>query len=382
MNARPSTSGRRPLHRGLCALAFAALLGACSSSGDKPKPAELPVNPALVQAKQAWNNRVGAIAFPLQVQVSGDTLTLAGSDGSVVALDARSGRDLWRASAGARLSAGVGSDGRTAAVVTTGNDLVAFAAGKEVWRQRIPAKVFTAPLVAGARVFVQSADRSVSAFDAASGARLWSVQRPGEALVLSQSGVLAAFGDTLLVGIGGRLAALNPNNGALRWDAPVAASRGTNDIERLVDLVGRVSRDGDVVCVRAFQASVGCVSADRGALLWTRPANGADGLAGDSAYVFGVESDGKVQAWRRSSGEPVWSNERLRFRGLSAPLALGRTVAVGDAGGLVHLLSRADGSIAGRLSTDGSAIASAPVVAGGMLVVVTRNGGVFGFQPE
>ena len=57
-------------------------------------------------------------------------------------------------------------------------------------------------------------------------------------------------------------------------------------------------------------------------------------------------------------------------------------MAVGDNTGLVHLLSREDGSPLNRLSTDGSAIAAAPVVAGDTLVVVTQKGGVFGFRPE
>jgi hypothetical protein len=61
---------------------------------------------------------------------------------------------------------------------------------------------------------------------------------------------------------------------------------------------------------------------------------------------------------------------------------LGRSVVVGDNTGLVHLLSREDGSPLNRLSTDGSAIAAAPVVAGDTLVVVTQKGGVFGFRPE
>ncbi len=55
---------------------------------------------------------------------------------------------------------------------------------------------------------------------------------------------------------------------------------------------------------------------------------------------------------------------------------------VGDATGFVHMLSREDGSLLNRLATDGSAIAAAPVLAGNTLVVVTRNGGVFGFSPQ
>jgi outer membrane protein assembly factor BamB len=207
-------------------------------------------------------------------------------------------------------------------------------------------------------------------------------QRPGEPLVLRQPGVLIPVNDTLVAGLSGRLAGLNPANGGIRWEAPLATPRGTNDVERLVDLVGRVSRVDDSVCVRAFQAAVGCVQAQRGTLSWTKPANGFTGVHGDAATVFGTESDGHLVAWRRADGERLWTSDRLQYRRLTAPLLLGRSLAIGDDAGFVHLLSREDGSSLNRLSTDGSPIAVAPVLADGVLVVVTRKGGVFAFRPE
>ena len=382
------------LPRALAAVMAASLLAGCAyipqlsalpffgSSAEKPKPAELQPDPNLLGIRQAWSARVGPIDFPLGVAVTGDTATVAASDGSVLALEAATGRELWRANAGAPLAAGVGSDGSTAAVITRVNDLVAFHNGKEAWRQKLPALSYTAPFVAGARVFVLAADRSVSAFDGQGGRRLWTQQRPGEALVLRQSGVMLAVGDTLVVGQGGRLAGLNPLNGSVRWEVPIATARGINDVERLVDLVGRASRVGNSVCARAFQAAVGCVDAAAGTMQWTQRAAGAEGLHGDAANVFGTESDGKVVSWRRDSGQRAWTNERLLHRGLGTPLALGRSVVVGDSFGYVHLLSREDGTLLTRLATDGSAIVAPPVVVGNTLIVVTRNGGVFGYVPQ
>lgn len=373
------------------AASAALLLAGCStlsnlpffSHTEPPKPAELQANPALIGVRQAWSAHVGQVDFPLVPAADGSSVVVAGGDGTVAALDAASGRELWHASAGAPLTAGVGSDGTTAAVVTRNNELVAIAGGKVLWRQALLAQTFTPPLVAGKRVFVLGGDRSVSAFDGASGRRLWNQQRPGgEPLVLREPGVLLAVGDTLVAGQGGRLAGLNPLNGTARWEVPIGTSRGINDIERLVDLVGRASRVGDTVCARAFQVAVGCVDAVRGAVLWTQKANGSEGLAGDGADVFGTESDGHVIAWHRENGQRAWSTDKLLHRGLGTPLALGRSVIVGDSFGYVHMLSRQDGSLLNRLTTDGSAIAAAPVVAGNTLVVVTRNGGVFGFVPQ
>ncbi len=364
------------------ALVLVGSMAACSSGPEKPKPAELPPNAGLLGVRLAWTAKVGLVDFPLDVKVSGSTVALASSDGVVASLDARTGAELWRTSLGTSIAAGVGSDGRFVALVTRGNELVVVQSGREVWRQKLQAPGFTAPLVAGGRVFLLAADRSVTAFDAQSGRKLWNQQRPGESLVLRQSGVLLAVGDTLVAGLAGRLVGINPANGAVRWEAPIASPRGTNDIERLVDLVGRSSREGPVVCVRSFQAAVGCVDAVRGSLLWTRPAAGSVGVDGDDKFVFGVEADGKIVAWRRADGERAWVSERLRYRNLTAPLVIGRSLAVGDETGFVHWLSREDGSALTRLATDGSALVVAPVLADGTLIAVTRNGGVFGFRPD
>ena len=358
------------------------LLASCSSGPEKPKPAELAPNAGLLDVRLAWSAKVGAVNFPLDVKVSANTVAVASSDGTVASFDARTGTELWRTNVGGQIGAGVGSDGRFAAVVTRANDLIVLDGGREVWRQKLSAQGFTAPLVAGGRVFLLAADRSVTGFDAQSGRKLWTQQRPGESLVLRQSGALLAVGDTLVAGLSGRLVGINPSNGTIRWESPIASPRGTNDIERLVDLVGRVSRDGDVVCARAFQAAVGCVDAVRGTQLWTKPAFGSVGVHGDDKYVYGAESDGKLVAWRRTDGERAWVSERLRHRSLTAPLVVGRSIALGDDAGLVHLLSREDGAALTRVATDGSAVVAAPVLADGTLVVVTRNGGVFGFKPE
>lgn len=381
MIAAAATVVRAPWRRVLL-LSLAALTLVGCGGPRRPQPAELPPNPALIDVRQGWSAQLGAVDFPLDVRVTGTQVALAGGNGNVVTIDATTGRETTRVNLGTRLSAGVGSDGARLAVVTTRNELVVMESGRELWRRSLGAQAYTAPLVAGGRVFVLSADRAVTAFDGASGNRLWHVSRAGEPLVLRQAGVLTAVGNTLVTGLAGRLAGLDPQDGTTLWEAPIATPRGVNDVERLVDLVAPVARQGDELCVRAFQSAVGCVDAAQGRTRWARPASGGAGVADDDERVYGAESDGTVQAWQRSNGERAWSTELLRWRTLTAPLVLGRSVVVGDNTGLVHLLSRADGRALARLATDGSAIATAPVAAGDTLVVVTRRGAVYGFRPN
>lgn len=377
MNAMMQTWVRVGLVSGLL-----ALVAACSSTPDKPKPAPLPAVSGELVVKKVWANTLGPVTTPLLPSVHAGRVALASSDGQVVLMDGLTGKDIWRVKLGENIQAGVGGDGQRFAVVNQLNQVVAIENGKVIWRYRLTAVSLTPPLVAGGRVFVLSADRTVTALDGASGQKIWSQQRTGDALVLNQAGLLVPFNDNLIVSWGGRLASVNPNNGSVRWETLLASSRGTNEVERLVDLVAGMDRQGNTVCARAFQSAVGCVDVNRGSLLWSRPAQGHQGVSGDENFIFGAESDSKVIAWQRQGGQVAWTQEGLRFRGLTAPLVLGRSVVLGDSDGLLHFLSRQDGKPLLRVATDGSAIVGRPVAVDQTLVVVTRTGGVFGYRPE
>jgi outer membrane assembly lipoprotein YfgL len=367
--------------RALPALVLSALLAACSST-DKPKPTPLEAYTPSIAGRQVWSASIGSIDFPLAVAVRNGQFIAAASNGTVVALNAETGAEVWRAQAGAALTAGVGSDGRFSAVVTRDNEVVTFEGAQVRWKQRVPARVVTAPLVAGERVFVLAVDRSVHAFDALDGRRLWTFQRPGDALTLAQAGVLMAARNQVVVGQGGRLLALDPLRGTVNWDVAVSTPRGSNEVERLADLIGPAVRQGDRVCMRAFQNAVGCVDLARHVLLWSRNTGGVNAVGGNAERIFGGDASDRLTAWNATNGELAWTNERLLHRGLSGALAVGPSVVFGDREGQVHFLSAADGSLQLRLPTDGKPVIGTPVLAGTTLLVTTRAGGLFAFRPN
>jgi len=359
---------------------LAAGLAGCAA--DKPKPAALKPLTAEIAGREVWRQSVNAVSFPLLVAVKADRFHVAGDDGTVLALEAASGKPVWSANVGDKIAAGVGSDGRFVSVVTRNNDLVTLEGGNERWRTKLDAQVVTAPLVAGERVFVVGVDRVVHAFDALDGRRLWTLKRPGDALLLKQAGVLAAWKDTLLVGQGARLLGLDPLKGTVRWDVAVTSPRGTNEVERLADLIGPASRVGNSYCVRAFQNAVGCVDAERAALKWSQNGGGVQAVGGDADVVVGADASDRITARKRGAGEIAWTSELLLNRGLSAPLVVGPTVVFGDFEGQVHFLARDTGKPVLRLPTDGSAVVGAPVLSGTTMLVVTAKGGLVAFRPE
>jgi len=384
--ARPGRGARARVAQLLTAAIAAALLGGCSTisslfSAEKPKPKDLEPIVAPITVRQVWNQSIGSVQFPLTVAVNGNVLTLAATDGSVVAVEADTGRAVWRADVGAKISAGVGSDGTIAAVVTRDGELVVLEGGRIKWKKVVGVRVATAPLVAGGRIFVLGVDRTIHAYDASDGIKLWQVQRPGDALTLSQTGVIAAFKNTLVVGQGPRMAGFDPVTSTLRWEAALGSPRGANEVERLADLIGPVVRSGDLICARSFQAAVGCVDAQLGNAAWTKTVGGTDAISGDGEMLFGADASDRINAWRTSTGDTVWTSEALMYRGLGAPGAFGQSVVFGDAEGTLHWFSRAKGEAQARVQTDGSAVSAPPVSVGGLLIVVTRSGGVFAFRP-
>ena len=155
------------------------------------------------------------------------SFTVAGNDGTVVALEADTGRELWRGSVGAKLSAGVGSDGRFAAVVTRDGDLVvlepAGSSGARRWARVSRPRRWWPASASSCSAWTAPCRPSTRSTAASSGR----CSGPGDPLTLAQSGVLAAFKDTLVVGQGPRMAGRRPaaRHAALGGDGRLAARR-------------------------------------------------------------------------------------------------------------------------------------------------------------
>ncbi|MBH1986047.1 MAG: outer membrane protein assembly factor BamB [Burkholderiales bacterium] len=376
----PSVTTPSRLIHTLGALTLAALLSACGSSKPKPAPLESLGSSASVRLTPVWSARVGAAQPTFSIARTQDSLSFATADGDIVSLDIASGRERWRAQVKGALSAAVGSDGRYAAVVSDANELMVFDQGKLLWSERQPGRVLTSPVVAGERVFLQAVDRSVRAYDVLDGRWLWSYQRQGsEPLALASRAVIQPFRDTLLVGQGNRLVGLDPTKGTPRFDVNVGTPRGSNEVERLADLVGPMARVDDEACVRVFQFSVACLELNRGSVRWSRPQAGTQAVAADLNTVVGADGTDRLAAWKAENGEQLWRVDRFTNRGLSAPVIWGERIAVADADGYLHLLAKADGRTVGRHELD-SPLAAPPVVAGDLLLLATRKGSLLALR--
>ncbi|WP_394777705.1 outer membrane protein assembly factor BamB [Undibacterium sp.] len=356
-----------------------------SSKENKHPPAELHEFKQTMAIKQAWSASVGsADIYVFAPAQGGDFIYAAGADGTLVKLEATSGRSVWRINAGMPLTAGVGANADTIAVVGQKGFVMAFDNnGKQRWKVQASSEVLSTPAVGQGLVIVRSVDNKISAYDAETGTRKWIVDRPLPALTLRTVPGIAITDQLAVVALpGGRMAAMSINNGGLRWETAVGDPKGATELERVADVSGTPFIAGREVCAVSYQGRVGCFDLVSGVVRWTKNFSSEVGVSVDERFVFAADDQGAVSAFSRGAGASEWKNDKLSHRRLSAPISFGRSVAVADSFGYVHFLSREDGSFIGRISTDGSQIVSAPLVAGADLIVQTKSGAVVALAAE
>lgn len=351
-----------------------------------PQMAPLPLLTDSIKVSTLWQANIGnsqqAVFSPAVV---GDSVYAAAYDGTITRLDAASGKQLWRISAGERLTGGVGADVGLVVVGSGKGEVLAFDGnGIAQWKTQVSSEVLAAPRVEQGVVVVRSADGRIFGLDAKDGKRKWYYQRATPALTVRSPVGMSISAGVIYAGFaGGKLVAINLANGAVRWEATVALPRGTTELERVTDVIGLPAVQGREVCAVAYQGRVGCFDLANGQPLWGRDMSSTSGLGLDARYAYVSDDKGAVHALDRTSGTSLWRQDKLSLRNLSAPLALGREIVVADIQGYVHLLARESGAFVGRATTDNSPVSTNPVkLPNGGFLIQTRNGGLYAFSTQ
>ncbi len=360
--------------------ALLAALAACSSSIVIP---DLPPIGKAASRSAIWQVRLGGgrLATFLEPALQGGALYAASGGGVLVRIDAATGREVWRRDLGVPISGGVGVGAGLVVVGTSTGLVIALGEdGSERWRAVVSSEVRGAPLVHDDLVAVRTVDARIAGLDGRTGERRWVFQRAALPLIVRGYSALGMSGPTLFAGLaGGRVVALAALNGNARWESSVATPRGTNEIERMSDVIGRPWVGRGDVCAVTYQGRAGCFSAETGNALWARDISSASGLGGDARFLFLTDDRSRVLALDRGDGSVAWRQDAFAGRQMSAPTALGQEIAVGDVRGYLHFLSRDEGQVVARAETDGDPIDVPPVNMPGGVVVQTRGGLIAAF---
>jgi outer membrane protein assembly factor BamB len=355
-----------------------------------------------VQVTRVWKERVGDGAgvsgVRMEPTVVNGVLYAASTDGVIVALDANTGKTVWKNKSRTHGWFGWGDKKRKDAFYSGGpaveGDVLAIGTldghvyglntkdGSQRWVATLPSEVIDSPVVNGGLVLVRTQDGRVYGLDSNTGERRW-VNDQGSVPLLSLRGngpLLVTNGVVFFGSDDGKLMALREDNGDKLWEQKLATGEGRTDIDRMSDADGGLVLDGNTLYAAAYHGSLTAVEGPSGRPLWARPFSTYTSLALSGNSLFGVNTDSQVWAFDKSSGADMWKNDNLKYRWLSAPAVQADYVVVGDIEGYVHWLQTGDGALAARERLSKKAIRAQPVVVGDLVYIEDVQGHIAAYR--
>jgi outer membrane protein assembly factor BamB len=335
-------------------------------------------------SKVLWQAKIGDAAdFDFSPVVDAGYAYAASSVGDVVKLDIANGKQEWRVNTGEKLTGGVGVGGSLVMVGTSKGAVYAYdISGKLLWKSKLSSEVLSAPRYFDGTVIVRTGDSRIYGINAADGSRKWVYERSNPALTLRSSAGLVVDGGAVYAGFGGgKMVAVRADNGKLLWEASVAQPKGVTEIERIADITSLPVLDGPLVYAVAYQGRIAAIDRISGRVIWNRDISSLTGMSVEDGRIFLSHHVGSVYALDYTTGKTFWRQAGLKNRQLSAPVAMGNFIAIGDVEGYVHFLSRDDGAFSSRVKTGGRAVMPLMALINSNTVLAqTRDGGLYAVQ--
>lgn len=362
--------------------ALLCTLAACKSSQKPDKPLALVDFPAQFAVQKVWSTSIGAglpkLKLGLAPVVDGQRLYVANGKGTVLALDARTGKQLWEQHLKALLSGGPGAGSDLVLVGTASGAVIALDAahGTQRWRTQLNSEILSAPVVSGDLVAVRTVDGKLFGLAASDGKQRWVADQQVPRLTLRGTSPPIISGDYVIAGFdNGRMMAVTLVGGTTAWDVAVSQARGSSELQRLIDIDGPPVADLDELYVVGFQGHVARLSRDSGREIWSHEISSFRGLALDAVGVLISTAEGEVVKLDRAGGAERWRQKGLLRHSLTRPAIVGDSVVVGDAQGYLHWLGADKGEFQARVKL-GAPLSAAPLVQGDLLIVQTDKGGI------
>ncbi len=330
--------------------------------------------------------------------IAENKLFVIDTEGQVSAFNATSGSLIWRKTIvlegeGSRPAFGGGvsvMNGRVFA--TTGfGVVVAFDAngGAELWRARLPTPLRAAPAVDQNRVFVTSQDGQLTALNAETGEQLWQANATVEPAAIMGPGAPSIALDTVVAGFpSGELFALRVENGRTAWQDQLSRTGRTTALGAISGIAASPVIDRGRVFAISHGGRMAALELATGTRVWEREFAGVNTPWPVGDWVFAVTVEAELVALSRSDGKIRWVSQLGRWKdekdkkgGIEwyGPVLAGNRLILLSSRGKMAMVSPGTGEI---LSTTdiGSPAYLPPVVANGMLYILTDDGKLTAFR--
>jgi len=391
----------------LCAFAMSGCSWFSKKTGNEPL--ELVDFKETLDLDKVWSHGIGEGQnkgfSSLTPAMDGDAIYAVDYEGLVVAMNSQTGKKLWKrkvneskeglwaqvenffyaADPNRQIVGGIAAENGLLLVATYAGEVMALSkeTGDELWRKQLPGEVVSAPRTNGSVVAAQTVNGKLFALDAKTGEQLWFYDNPPPVLTLRGTPSPIVSDTAIYTGFSnGRVMAFNPANGLILWEQRIASPKGRSELERMVDIHSSpIIKDG-VIYVGTYQGRISALARGTGKPLWAQDGSTSESIAlsGDKLYV--AHANGKLVAYNSTTGEQVWSNEKMLRRLLNGPQVFGDYVAVVDFEGYMHVVNQSDGEFVARTKVDGNGARAPMLTDGETLYVYTNSGKLIAYRAE
>ena len=257
-----------------------------------------------------------------QPVTGGNRVFTMDSAGRVRAFDLKTGRRLWSQSILPRqerdgdVGGGIGfHDGQLVAATGAAEVLAMDASsGKVLWRRSTGAPVRSAPAVSDGRVFVVTSENTVIAYDASDGSKLWNYEG-----VAALTGILGGGAPAVDEGVvvapqsTGELVALRAGTGRSIWTENIGVVQRGDPVLGLNAITASPVIDRGVVYAVSNAGRLVAIELGSGRRLWDVEMSGLQTPWAAGDYVFVLTSHAVLAAIRRSDGRVRWTVRLDRF---------------------------------------------------------------------
>ena len=266
------------------------------------------------------------------------------------------------------------------------------ASGAELWTQDLNAPGGPAPTVSGDSVYVVARDGRAWALDVASGLIQWQLAgTPSGANVSGGAGAAVTPEIAIFPFPSGEVIAAFPQGGLRRWASVIAGVRpGAAAGAAATDIAADPVISGDTLYVGNVSGRLVAMNVASGERIWTALEGVVSPVIPAGGSVFVVNDVNELVRLDAADGSVIWRVALPRFaedrerrqRTLYAqfgPVLAGGRLLVASAEGMIRQFDPVSGASLGDIALPGGA-ASSPVVAGGALYVVTKDGQLVAFR--
>ncbi|MBP6562228.1 MAG: outer membrane protein assembly factor BamB [Neisseriaceae bacterium] len=354
-------------------------LTACASKAKPTDPAALQKITEQTQVDVQWTANIGSTkGLGFKPTVADGKVYAANDKGQITELDLQTGRILNTIDTKTKLVAGVAVAGDLAFVGSADGELLAYnlSTKAEAWRVRLTSVLSEPPLMLASVLVVKTRDGRLTGLDAQTGDIGWSFVGAQSGLKVRGTGSLTPMDERhFLVGQdGGMLQLVDASAGTTVFEAPIAFPSGATDFDRVTEVLSHPIMDGPQICAAAFQGAVTCYDMRDWQPMWSQPLSSSKGSEVYGDLVVLSEDNGLVSAFNRADGKPVWQNEELKNRRISAPILLKNGLVVVDFEGYAHILDPLTGAFIGRTKLPVGALTAQPQRLDGMTLLQGASG--------